>query len=243
MAASAFDITTLDAQAMPAMPVAPADFDSRALRGARGGGRRTVCRVHAPARGHRGLAARARGRCVPRRLPRHGGVAALAARRPDESAGLSHRRGELPGAVVRHRRDRGGVRRRIRMAGGTGARGATAVPDRPRGVRPGRPSGRAGTDHAPRAGDDRLFPGGNPRPDPAVVVGPAEPAERGHGARGHDRLLHGLRRSAGGGPPDTCSAHRRSHPVHPGAEQAHRRSSSCGPATASPARGPARGSG
>ena len=28
MAASAFDITTLDAQAMPAMPVAPADFDS-----------------------------------------------------------------------------------------------------------------------------------------------------------------------------------------------------------------------
>ena len=130
MAASAFDITTQDAQAMPVTPVAPADFD---LARYEAHAAEAEARYAEFMRQPEGIAVWQRVRVAD--VFRDGCRDMAASLRWQlggltNAHGLSHRRAELPGAVVRHRRDRGGVRRRIRMAGGSGAGGAAALPDR-----------------------------------------------------------------------------------------------------------------
>ena len=158
--------------------------------------------------------------------------------------GLPHRRAELPGTVVRHRRDRGGVRRRIRVAGGTGARGAAALPDRARGrpswlpVRPKQAQIMrhvlAMIDYFLEETRGRIPMSWSDLQNPLNMA--TELVET-------SGFFDGLRRSAGGGAPDTRGAHRTRSSASRRSRAGASAIASCGPATASPARGPARASG
>ena len=125
-----FDISGRDAQAMPVTPVDPAVFDvARYEAHAAEADARYAAFLRRP----EGIAVWQRVRVAE--VFRDGCRDMAASLRWQlggltKALGLPDRRAELPRTVVRHWRHGGRVWRRVRMAGGAGARGAAALPHR-----------------------------------------------------------------------------------------------------------------